>query len=266
MTEDYTQGYAGNAVIYARVSTDDHDQDPMTQVRNIRKWCNDRHIEIAGEYVEERSAKDTNRPALRECLGQIMLDDITMLVAWAPSRLSRDVDDMGQIVSICKQRKTMICYVSSEEIRPESGPGKLLNLVSTWQGEEERAKLRQNTKEGIQSAKLKGKHCGRMLALCWADEVAENQKRIQPEGEHRTHIVSKSDVLGYASQGMTYTRVAKKIIGVAPDTLKSAMIRAGMFDDYQRLYSEAVGKPQQGDAPTTGAFDGQNVPTRGEVA
>lgn len=258
--------FNGTAVLYARVSTEDHDQDPQTQVRNIKKWCAERGIEIVGEYVEEKSAKDTNRPALRQCLGHVMLGHITMLIAWAPSRLSRDTDDMGQIVKICKERGTMIQYVSESFGNPESGPAKLMNLVSTWQGEEERTKLRTNTKAGMESARIKGKHCGRMLAFCFSHRVAENQKRIQTEGEHRTYISSVDTVMDFARQGITYTRVAHEIMHIAPDTLKSALIHEGLFADYQDLCRKARGKPQEGVSPTRGAETPETVPTRGEVS
>ena len=111
------------AILYARVSTDDHDQDPQTQVRNMTKWCEANGVEILETFVEERSAKDTNRPGLQAALGYLTLNKVGILLAWSESRLSRDTDDMAKIVAICKTNRVRIRYVTADGINPEEGTG-----------------------------------------------------------------------------------------------------------------------------------------------
>lgn len=49
------------AAIYARVSTDDKDQNPETQLRILREFCARAGWEVTGEYVDQARAKDYPR-------------------------------------------------------------------------------------------------------------------------------------------------------------------------------------------------------------
>ncbi len=118
------------AVLYARVSTDDKDQTTETQIRNMREWCADQGVEIIGEYEEERSAKDLERPKFDACLGRIARGGVNILLAWNESRLSRDMDDMSTITRIVRSYGTVIRYVSNQ-VEPENSTGKLLNSINT---------------------------------------------------------------------------------------------------------------------------------------
>ncbi len=55
--------------IYARVSTDDKNQDPETQLYALREYCKGTQWEIVGEYVDRARAKDfKHRTAWQELL------------------------------------------------------------------------------------------------------------------------------------------------------------------------------------------------------
>ena len=56
MVEKYT---GARALLYARVSTDDKDQDPETQVRMMEQWCREREVTIVEIFREKQSAGDT---------------------------------------------------------------------------------------------------------------------------------------------------------------------------------------------------------------
>ena len=94
---------------------------------------------------------------LQAALGYLNLNRVGLLLAWSESRLSRDTDDMTKIAAICKANRVRIRYVSAEGVNPEEGTGKVMNFLNTWQAEEERKKLSNNTKQGLESARLKGK-------------------------------------------------------------------------------------------------------------
>ncbi len=220
------------AILYARVSTDDKDQDPMTQIRNMRAFCEREDFEIVGEYIEEKSAKDLDRPQFQQVLGRIMTSKVNYLIAWSESRLSRDTDDMGRIVNICKSAGTLIRYVSSS-VSPEQSAGKVINYLNTWQSEEERKKLSLNTKQGMATAKGKGIHCGRMLAFCFTHRVAEKEKLIQTEGEHCTVIMSLDDVMELSKQGYSVRRVSRDFAHVSYKTLMKALKEEGKLDEFR---------------------------------
>ena len=134
-----TGAYEGmSAVLYARVSTDDKDQTTETQIRNMRAWCAEQGVEIVGEYEEEKSAKDLDRPKFDACIGRIARGGVNILLAWNESRLSRDMDDMSTITKIVRSYGTVIRYVANS-VEPENSTGKLLNSINTWQAQEERS-------------------------------------------------------------------------------------------------------------------------------
>ena len=263
MKEDYDDL---KAVLYARVSTDDKDQTTETQIRNMRAWCAERNVEIVGEYEEDKSAKDLNRPKFDECMGRIARGDVDLLLAWNESRISRDMDDMTRIMKIARSYRTRIRYVASS-VEPEVSAGKLLNTINTWQAEEERQKLSLNTKVGMETAKAHGVHCGRMLAMCWSHKVAECESMIaKGEGCKRpTKIVSIDVVMDLAKQGYTINR-ASGIVGVSRNTLKDNLSAEGRLNEYIEISEEARRECHQGGTSSRGAKPADSLSTRGEVA
>lgn len=251
------------AILYARVSTDDHDQDPQTQVRNMRAWCEKNGVDVLETYVEERSAKDTNRPGLQAALGFIALNHVGIFLAWSESRISRDTDDMAKIREICNQHGVVIRYVASEGVKPEESTGKLINMLNTWQSEEERKKLSLNTKQGMETARLKGKHCGRMLAFCWTHRVRENSRMISTDGTKPTVIMSVDDVMDLARQGYSINAVAKNFAKVSPNTLRKALETEGRLEEFNSLCDQAHSSVHQGVHATRGAKPIENCSTRG---
>ena len=254
------------AILYARVSTDDKGQNTETQIREMRQWCEYNQVKILGEYEEEQSGGDLDRRVFDSVLGRLARGGVQILLARDPSRISRDGQDMENIVAMVEGYGAVIRYSSADNIAPEDDNGSLLNKISTWQGEIERKKLSANTKKGMEQAKIEGTHCGRMLAFCFSHRVIENEKRIQTNGKKNTYIASVDTVMDFARQGITYTRVAHEIMHISPDTLKSALIQEGLFADYQDLCRKARGKPEQGVNPTRGTETPETVPTRGEVS
>ena len=60
------------AVLYARVSTDDKDQRPESQMEVMKDWCRREGIVVVGEYVDQLSGKDIDRPQFQALLGRIV--------------------------------------------------------------------------------------------------------------------------------------------------------------------------------------------------
>lgn len=226
------------AVAYARVSTDekDHDQDPQTQIDAIRKYCADRNIEIVAEYSEHKSAKDLDRREWDSMMGRIMRGGINLLVARDESRISRDMADMASVVKLLDQFDVRIRYVNSSAT-PESGAGKLVNTINTWQAEEERRKLRANTSAGMQMRKARGEHMGKYLAFAFAEDIPfmdEHMKgRINTDPNRTTKkdgtpgritkIYPENYIYSFARDGYSLTYVAEKVLGISHATLIYAM-------------------------------------------
>lgn len=64
-----------NVALYARVSTDDKDQNPETQLLFLREYCDLYGHEIVEVYVDEgRSGKDPDRPEFQRMMEEATKD------------------------------------------------------------------------------------------------------------------------------------------------------------------------------------------------
>ena len=221
------------ALAYARVSTDDKEQTTESQIREIRRWCANNNITILEIYEEEKSAGDLNRSEFDRMMGRILRERIDFIVAWSETRLSRKTDDMTDIMRTLRKLGVKVRYVTSA-IEPETSVGGLINYFNTWQGQEEREKLSINTKNGIMTAKLKGVHCGRPIALVFEHRYKENKSRIRLDGDTPTKVVSLESVLQYANLGYSTSKAAKAI-GVGRNTLERELNKEGALEKYRDI-------------------------------
>lgn len=255
------------AILYARVSTDDKGQTTESQVREMKKWCDENGVEIVGVYEEEMSGKDMNRHEFDAALGRIARGGVNILLAWSESRLTRDMDDMSDITKYLRDHGAVIRYIVSSGVAPETKVGKLINTIGTWQAEVERTNLSINTKNGMLTAKINGVHCGRMLAFCFSHRVDENKAMIRTDdgAKRKTIIMSLDSVMDLARQGYTVNYAANKIIHIDPKTLKHALEKEGVYEEYQNLVSNARSVREQGVAGTRVGKTPEIAGTRGEV-
>ncbi len=219
------------AVLYARVSTDDKDQRPETQVVAMEEYCREREIEIVSVYKEKQSAGDLDRHEWDSMMGRIMRGGITFLIARDESRISRDVGDMAEVVKLLSNFGTVIRYVNSSS-RPEDDAGKLLNSVNTWQAEVERKKLKANTSSGMQQRIREKYHMGRFLVFAFSEDIAymdkERKGRINTDPARSkngttTKIYPEDYIYAFAREGKSLTYVAEKVIGIPHSVLIAEM-------------------------------------------
>ena len=268
MTEMYT---GARALLYARVSTDDKDQDPETQVRQMTEWCRDHDVEIVEVFTEKQSAGDTKRPMWRALMGTIYEGEsrITMVVARDESRISRDVEDMNTIVKRLGDLGVIIRYTSSYST-PETGIGNIISHISTWQGEEERRKMKANTRSGMMTRRLNNQHCGRPLKFAFAEDIDDfPDGRIVTDpnalpSHMTTRIYTEEVIYSFARAGKSVSWVARNVLGMSASAFIAELKqredrpsirynkdgepveyyrykgRKDRYSVYMRLYNEAV--------------------------
>lgn len=135
---------------YIRVST--VEQNLARQEEGLEKY------NIEKMYSEKVSAKDTNRPQLKEMLDFSRSGDTIYI--WDFSRLARSTKDLLEMVEIMNDKG--IKLVSIKENLDTSTPnGKLMLTMIGAINEFERANLLERQREGIAIAKREGKYKGR---------------------------------------------------------------------------------------------------------
>lgn len=147
---------------YVRVST--IEQNESRQLVTMKKY------NVEKVFSEKISAKDTNRPKLKELLEFAREGDT--IVVHDFSRLARSTKDLLEIVELLNTKN--INLISAKENIDSSTPsGKLMLTMIGAINEFERANLLERQKEGIAIAKAEGKYKGRKAKEI--DELFKNQ-------------------------------------------------------------------------------------------
>lgn len=136
-------------VSYIRVSTEE--QNEARQVEAMKDKCIEKY------YIEKVSAKDTNRPKLKEMLEYVREGDIVYIHDF--SRLARSTKDLLEIIEYLNNKK--VALISNKENLDTSTPtGKMLVTMIGAINEFERQNLLERQREGIAIAKKEGKFKG----------------------------------------------------------------------------------------------------------
>ena len=138
------------AAAYIRVSTEEQNEQRQVEAMDrygIEKW-----------FVEKVSAKDANRPKLRELLDFAREGDCIHIHDF--SRLARSTKDLLEIVELLR-RKGVNLVSNKESIDTGTPTGKLMLTMIGAINEFERTNILERTREGIAIAKREGVYKGR---------------------------------------------------------------------------------------------------------
>jgi len=154
--------------VYARVSTNDKDQNPETQRLPLREFCAARGWEIVGEFTDHASATDLRgRTAWRDLLALAGRRKVDAILVWKLDRAFRSVAHMARTVE--DLRRWGVGLVSySEPWLDTSGTSPaatlMLNILASF-AEFEESLIGERVRAGMTRAKRQGRHVGRPYAL-----------------------------------------------------------------------------------------------------
>ena len=149
------------AVLYSRVSTLHHGQDPEVQSREIREYCQRRGWPLVGEYVDAGipGAKD-RRPQLDRLIADAHKRKFEVVVVWKFDRFARSVSHLLRALETF--RALGIEFVSlSEQVDTSTPTGKMVFTVLGAVAELERSLIAERVRAGLRNARAKGKRLGR---------------------------------------------------------------------------------------------------------
>lgn len=146
-------------VIYARVSTDDKDQNPETQLMPLREFCRLKGWTVTAEYVDQASARDMRgRVQWRAMVRAGQRGKFKRFLIFRLNRAFRSVKDMYDELS----KLTNVEMVSYHENIDTSTPtGRLLRNILAALAEFELDQIRENVRAGIARARAQGKPIGK---------------------------------------------------------------------------------------------------------
>ena len=149
------------AVLYSRVSTLNHGQDPEVQSREIREYCQRRGWPLVGEYVDAGiSGAKERRPQLDCLIADAHKRKFEVVVVWKFDRFARSVSHLLRALEMF--RALGVEFVSlSEQIDTSTPTGKMIFTVLGAVAELERSLIAERVRAGLRHARAKGKRLGR---------------------------------------------------------------------------------------------------------
>lgn len=164
---------------YVRVSTTDQNTERQLDGVSLDKT-----------FTDKASGKDTNRPALQECLEYLRAGDV--LHIHSMDRLARNLMDLQRMVE-CLTERGVVVEFHKEHLTFTNDTSPMSRLMLQIMGavaEFERSLIRERQREGIDKAKQEGRHLGRRWAMSLED-VREARSMIEggtPKAQVAAHF------------------------------------------------------------------------------
>jgi DNA invertase Pin-like site-specific DNA recombinase len=155
--------------LYGRVSLDEQEkerfQDPENQLVPLRQYCQMQGFEVYKEYIDKDSGANPNRLAFRAMLTDAHQGKFKTIICWKLDRFSRE--PMLSTLSYLRdlQRKGVAVKSLTEswlDTSSDNPMSEVVLAVMAWAAAEERRKISERTKAGIQRLRNIGQwHGGR---------------------------------------------------------------------------------------------------------
>ena len=150
---------------YVRVSTEEQNLDRQTDLMAS--------LQVEKVYEDKASGKDSSRPGLKELLAFVRTGDEVYVESI--SRLARSTRDLLDIVD--QLEKKGVTFVSKKESLDTRTPqGRFVLTIFGALATLERETILERQREGIASAKSRGKHLGRprlVVPPLWSQVVSQ---------------------------------------------------------------------------------------------
>jgi DNA invertase Pin-like site-specific DNA recombinase len=170
--------------IYARVSTKDGRQDTENQLLQLRAFAKTQGWEIVHEYVDRASGKRSDREQFQKMFVAASKREFDCLLFWSLDRLSREgtVATLNHLERLTgygiAYRSLQELYLDSTGIFKEAVVGILAAVAK-----QERVRLSERTKAGLERAKAQGKIGGRPKAEDVDHKLVVKIGRLRMQGQ-----------------------------------------------------------------------------------
>jgi len=195
-----------NIAIYARVSTRDKGQDTQNQLRELRQFAGSSGWTIAREYIDQASGKNGDRDQLQMLLDNASRRKFKGVLVWALDRLTREgiEQTFAYVRQLTDHGVAFISYTEAH-FRTTGPAGTLMLAVAAWIAEQERKRISERTKAGMQTARLKGARLGRPPVKLSRSEVL----RLHAAGAGVAKIAAKLTAGGVKVSRETVRRMLR---------------------------------------------------------
>jgi DNA invertase Pin-like site-specific DNA recombinase len=175
------------AALYCRVST--ADQNPDTQLLDLREFAKQRGFEIVGEYTDVISGAKSKRPGLDRLMSDARRHRFDVVLVAAFDRIARNVRHFLEVLD--ELNHLNIEFVSHRENIDTGGPlGRAMVVIVGAIAELERSLIVERVKAGMRRAKLEGRRIGRTPLNINREQVVQDRR----SGMSLTKVASKHHI------------------------------------------------------------------------
>jgi DNA invertase Pin-like site-specific DNA recombinase len=182
------------AALYLRVST--LEQNPDTQLHDLRALAQQRGWEIVQEYVDHGiSGTRVRRPALDQLMREAARGGFEVVLVWACDRLARSTKHFLEVLDELNRLK--IEFVSLRENIDTGGPlGRAIIVIVSAIAELERSLIVERVRAGMRRAKLEGRRIGRRPLDVDHQQIRQDRNllRYSLKKIAKLHGISKTSV------------------------------------------------------------------------
>ena len=159
-------------VIYARISTNDGRQDTDNQLVQLREYAARQGYQIVHEYVDQSSGKTSDRDAFKKLSEDASRSAFDTVLVWSLDRFTRAgvLETFEHIRRLTSYGVAFESY-TEQHFRTTGPAGELMLAVAAWIAKQERIRISDRTKAGLERARRQGKVPGRPKRVFRRDEV-----------------------------------------------------------------------------------------------
>jgi DNA invertase Pin-like site-specific DNA recombinase len=158
--------------IYTRVSTIGTGQDTENQAIQLREYATRQGWMISAEYVDHATGKHSDRDAFRRLFDGASRREFDIVLVWALDRLSREgvLETFEHVRRLTNYGIAFESY-TEQHFRTTGPAGELMLAIAAWIAKQERIRISDRTKAGLERARRQGKVPGRPKRVFRRDEV-----------------------------------------------------------------------------------------------
>ena len=169
------------AVLYARVSTTNHNQDTENQLIVLREVCQRNGWTLVKEFSDQMSGSKgrEDRAGFDAVLKGVTRGEYDVVLAWSIDRLGRSITHLVEFMNLLNASHVDL-YVHQQAVNTATPAGRMVFGIFSALGEYERELIRSRIHAGLHRARLEGKRLGRPTNV--NDSVRTSVKVLREQG------------------------------------------------------------------------------------
>ncbi len=207
-----------NAVIYARVSTEDQGDNFSipSQFAAARRYAEERDWRVVAELSDTMSGAVLERPALRRMRDLLAARAVDVVIVYALDRLSRNVAHMLLLRDEMSGAGVQLHAVTRGQ-SAETAEGRLFDTVESAFAEFERLKIRERSMRGKRQKVAEGRVLGQGVTPPYGYRYTGNKrtKALEPDATEAEWV---RRIFAWTADGVSSRAIAARLeeAGVAP--------------------------------------------------